>query len=108
MVDAELALLLEELRAQGYAHCRVLADGTVVGVGDLMFTRAIYIGLEEFGYDKRFCFSDGQEALRQLALLDSAESEPSNYIARRGKGSFCTHGLISTQCEDCKPSWLRP
>lgn len=66
-----------------YQNVRVLDDGTIIGTGELLFTRAIYIGLDRYGWEKRFCFEDRKLALEELKKLNSGDDEPVGYIARR-------------------------
>lgn len=76
--------LLAFLAHNGYKNLRVLADGCIVGTLELMFTRAIFINLNRWSYEKRFCFEDRELALTELAKLQSEDDEPTGYVARRG------------------------
>lgn len=69
-----------------YDNVRVLEDGTIIGTSDLMFTRALYIGMDRYGWEKRFCFEDRNQALIELENIKTGEDEPSpgSYVARRG------------------------
>ena len=62
-----------------------LRDGTIIGLGDLMFTRAIYIDLDLYGWGKRFCFEDKDLAVEEYAKLQTGDDEPTGWIARRGR-----------------------
>lgn len=59
--------LAEELES-GYLATRVLPDGSVAALLDLLFTRAICLGCTSVGWSRRFCFED-----RSLASLRFAE-----------------------------------
>lgn len=83
-MDAQTKELLSFLAENGYQNVRVLEDGTVVGTSELMFTRAVYIGLDRYGWEKRFCFQDREMATSEVAKLKTGDDEPSGYIARRG------------------------
>ncbi len=48
----------EEIKELGYIECRELPDGSIACVNDLLYTRALYLGCDEFGFSSRFCFSD--------------------------------------------------
>lgn len=74
---------LVEYLKEDYQNVRVLEDGTIVATGELLFTRAIYIGLDRWGFEKRFCFEDRQLALSELEKLKTGNDEPSGWIARR-------------------------
>ena len=78
--------LIEELK-DDYQNLRKLDDGTVVGTLELAFTRAIVIGLDSFGWQKRFCFENRSLAVSELAKLKVGTDEPDGYIARRGVGA---------------------
>lgn len=80
MTNAELIAWLEP---QGYQNLRELPDGYVVGTMELIFTRAIFIGLNEWSFEKRFCFSDRELALTELAKIQSVDDEPTGWVARR-------------------------
>ena len=62
-----------------------LRDGTIIGMGDLMFTRAIYIDLDLNGWGKRFCFEDKDRAVEEYMKLKTGDDEPTGYVARRGR-----------------------
>lgn len=62
-----------------------LRDGTIIGMGDLMFTRAIYIDLDLNGWGKRFCFEDKDLAVEEYMKLKTGDDEPTGYVARRGR-----------------------
>jgi hypothetical protein len=76
--------LLEEIKALGdYLDVRALEDGTIVGMGNLMFTKAIYMDLNLYGWGRRFCFKDRALADAEFKKLQTGEQEPAGWIARR-------------------------
>jgi hypothetical protein len=76
--------LLEEIKALGdYQDVRALDDGTIVGMGNLMFTKAIYMDLNLYGWGRRFCFQDRALADAEFKKLQTGEEEPVGWIARR-------------------------
>jgi hypothetical protein len=78
--------LVERLKVEGgYVDVKILPDGSIAALGDLLYTRAIHLGCHEYGWQRRFCFSDRSLADRCYAELQSEDDEPSGYIARRGK-----------------------
>jgi hypothetical protein len=62
-----------------------LRDGTIIGMGDLMFTRAIYMDMDLNGWGKRFCFEDKDRAVEEYTKLKTGDDEPTGYVARRGR-----------------------
>jgi hypothetical protein len=78
--------LLQRIQQLGnYLVVDFLGDGTIIGLGDLMFTRAIYIDLDLLGWGKRFCFEDKALAVAEYAKLQTGDDEPTGWIARRGR-----------------------
>ena len=76
--------LLEDIKALGdYQDVRALDDGTIVGMGNLMFTKAIYMDLNLYGWGRRFCFQDRALADAEFKKLQTGEEEPVGWIARR-------------------------
>lgn len=67
----------------GYLDVRVLSDGSVAAVGELMFTRAIYLGCNRHGFERRFCYKDRELALKRFHELQTEDDEPTGWIARR-------------------------
>lgn len=66
-----------------YDRIRTLEDGTVVGMRELMFTRAIFFDCDLVGHDKRFCFDNPARADEEFDRLVDIDSEPTGWIARR-------------------------
>lgn len=83
MTNQELMDRIMELGAGSYREVRMLEDGCIVGIGNLMFTRAIYMDMNADGWGRRFCFEDRNLAEEQYAKLASGDDEPTGWIARR-------------------------
>ncbi|KWF81261.1 hypothetical protein WL94_28215 [Burkholderia cepacia] len=81
MTNAEL---LDYIASQGYTDMRELADGTIVGLGRLLFTTALYIDLDAEGWARRYCFERRADAERELSALTSGDDVPSGFVAQRG------------------------
>lgn len=81
MTDAEL---IEELKQDGaYLDVRLLEDGSIVAIGNLLFTRAIYMDVDRLGWGRRFCFQDPALAAAEYHKLQHGDQEPVGWIARR-------------------------
>ena len=83
MTNNELIEHIKELGAGSYREVRALEDGTIVGIGELMFTRAIYMDMHAWGWGRRFCFENKTLADSEFAKLASGDDEPEGWIARR-------------------------
>jgi hypothetical protein len=80
--DAEI--LAEHVRKMGdYLDVRVLPDGSVAAVGNLLTTRALFLGCSAWGWERRFCFSDRTLALLRFQELQSENDIPEGFIASR-------------------------
>ena len=80
MTDAQMLAYLKE---QGYEDARLLEDGSIIAIGNLMYTRAIYMDCTPTGFGRRFCFQDRALADKEFARLHTEDDEPVGWIARR-------------------------
>lgn len=80
--DQETKDIVESLRPL-YGDIRVLPDGSIAGLHDLLYTRAVYTGLNLYGWAKRYCFEDRALALQRFNELQSEDDVPAGYVARR-------------------------
>lgn len=83
MTNSENFDLIEFLKTQEYFDLKELEDGTIIGKGGLAFTTAIYIGLDKWGWEKRFCFDNRAVLDEEFNKLKTNDDEPAGYIARR-------------------------
>lgn len=67
----------------GYIDVRVLADDSIAAIGDLLYTRAIFMSCDINGYGNRFCFDDKELANQRFAELQTEDDVPQGHIARR-------------------------
>lgn len=52
---------------------------------DLMYTRSLIIGLNEWGWERRYCYEDRPLANKACAALKTGDDEPlPGYVATRG------------------------
>lgn len=81
MTPSELEAEIQERGA--YIAIRTLEDGTICGVGELAFTRAIFFDCDLSGHAKRFCYSDRTLALVEFYKLTNGDTYPTGWIATR-------------------------
>ena len=67
----------------GYLAAKVLPDGSVAGLLNLIFTRAICLGCHWEGWANRFCFEDLELANSRFESLVSEDDLPAGHIASR-------------------------
>lgn len=73
----------EFYREMGYSMvCKM--NGKIVGLYPFIFTVAIVVGMDETGYEYRFCYSKASEAAASLLnwILIGGD-EPAGYIKRK-------------------------
>lgn len=66
-----------------YLAVRLLPDGSIAVLHDLMYTRSIMLDCNAWGYSRRFCFADRQLANKRFNELQSCDDVPEGFIARR-------------------------
>lgn len=71
------------VKNEGYIDCRVLEDGTVAGLYDLLYTRAVMLGCTRDSWTNRFCFEDRALATQRFHELKSEDDVPEGHIASR-------------------------
>lgn len=86
---AEGVELLEPEQAQFYQEMGytgvVKIHGKIVGVYQFIFTWGIVCGMDESGYEHRYCYGSFVEAAQGLAKwLTEGGDEPTGYIKRKG------------------------
>ncbi len=74
---------IAEFKTHGYFYVRHLPDDSFAGLSKLIYTTAIHTGLNDTGYESRFCFNDPDKAREEIDKLVSADSVPSGNIAQR-------------------------
>jgi hypothetical protein len=75
-----------------YSHVREVSGQGWCGIFRLMFTTGLFVGLEEFGFQRRYCFETESEAVRALANWTGEGDPPGLWIKekpseRRGPGN---------------------
>lgn len=75
--------LLAELTAIGYNDVRKLPSGEWAGVLRQMFTCALFVGIDEFGYRTRYCYATERQARVALAEWDGNGQPPGLWIKQK-------------------------
>jgi hypothetical protein len=75
--------LVAFIRQQGYSDVRLLPDGSVAAICELLYTRAIHLGCDRWGWSHRYCFADRELAAQRFAELQGEDDVPAGHIARR-------------------------
>ena len=75
------------LNSMGYRKVRLLEDGTWVGIATQIYTSGLCVGLDEFGYEFRYCYERYNDALNGLCSMNKKDDMPEGpWIKRKGEG----------------------
>lgn len=75
--------LFAKLSLEGYRDCRRLPNGEVIGVMPQLFTFGLFVGLDEYGYKRRFCYESASDANYALAQWDGSGDPPGPWIKEK-------------------------
>jgi hypothetical protein len=73
------------LQSQGYASLSE-RGAKLCGLQSLMFTTGLVVGLEERGYERRYCFEHLRDAASALKQWDGSGHPPGPWIKCKGPG----------------------
>lgn len=90
-MNADLHAILEDI---GYTDMRVVS-GKVCGLYPFMFTIGVVVGLDEFGYERRYCFDNRHDALDALNAWDGVGHPPGPWIKLKGTHNGCRVDLLN-------------
>lgn len=73
----------EFYEAMGYVCCCKI-HGKAVGLSQFLYTVGICVGMDETGYEHRFCYEDAPEAFSaMLNWILSGNDAPAGFITRK-------------------------
>jgi hypothetical protein len=78
------ATLIKELTEMGYYHLRDVPGRGICGIGLMMFTTGLFYGMDEFGYDGRYCYRTPAEAVEALREWDGKGYPAGDWIKHKG------------------------
>jgi len=79
----ERAELVAKLNAEGYKRCVILPGGQLAGIMPQLFTTALCVGLDEYGYRTRFCYERKEDAIAALDAWDGKGDPPGPWIKEK-------------------------
>ena len=85
----------EMVESGNFLVVKRLKDGSYAGISNLMFTRAIHLGVTELSWERRFCYDDMNELMGSWDELESRFDEPTGWIATRPDrpSRYCSEGV---------------
>lgn len=76
--------LINNLHQEGYTDLREI-DGRWYGLYRFMFTTGLVVGLDEYGYEGRYCYHTMSEARNALIHWYGKGDPPGEWIKYKGK-----------------------
>lgn len=77
--------LITELKEQGYSDIREIGDRGLCGLFRFVFTTGLVYGLDDWGYNGRFCFENMADAKEALDNWDGINDPSGDWIKHKGK-----------------------
>ncbi len=74
--------LLTQL-AEDYQNLKVMPNGIACGIGKMVFTTALYVGLNHCGYERRYCYEEWTAAVAALEAWDGTGDPPGPWIKEK-------------------------
>lgn len=70
----------------GYEELCQRGKRGVCGIHAFVFTGALVVGIDQLGYEGRYCYPSMAEASEALAQWDGEKDPPGNWIKYKGRG----------------------
>jgi hypothetical protein len=87
MTDAELIATIIERNQAFYTDVQRKGDAGIAGINRFMFTWAILSGMNEYGYEDRWCYSNYAKAKAAFDAWDGLDgTEPTGWHRHPGSG----------------------
>jgi len=83
--SASVSRLADVLSASGYTDFRVFQD-QVCAVKQFNYTTAVVVGLDDVGYQRRYCYEHRADAQAALVAWDGQEHPSGPWIKCKGAG----------------------
>jgi hypothetical protein len=80
--------LLDRLNAEGYVRCIRLPTGVIAGIMPQLYTCGLFVGLNESGYSRRYCYATKQQAVEALDAWDGNGDPPGPWIKEKPSDRF--------------------
>jgi hypothetical protein len=89
------------LKPAGYYEIREIPGRGICGLQRFIFTTGLVIGMDEIGYQGRYCYSTENEALDAINSWDGTGDPPGLWIKYKGREGERSNPLVDNGCENC-------
>lgn len=71
----------EEMNEMGYSHWRLLDDGNLLAVSEMLFSNGrLFVGVNRYGYEDCYCYDNVEKAIESMNNFDPAHDiEPDGW-----------------------------
>lgn len=76
----------DRMLGEGYIVPHKLPTGKWAGVMQMNFTGGLFVGLDDHGYEKRYCYETIRQAAFACLTWDGEGDPPGNWIKEKGDG----------------------
>jgi hypothetical protein len=77
---------IARFESEGYFSIRLLPDNRLAGIMPFLFTFGLVVGLDDTGYQGRYCYEHLTDAAKALANWDGIGDPSGPWIKYKGKG----------------------
>lgn len=85
MINEIQKKLQEYLKTEGYFNIRFLEDGACIANLRFLYTVAVVVGINEYGYERRICYPNETLAVACCKYMKTADDAPlPGYTALKG------------------------
>lgn len=89
------------LKNEGYYEIKEIDGKGTCGLFRFMFTTGLVIGIDEIGYEGRYCYSTEREAIDAINSWKGLGDPPGLWIKYKGRTGERSNPNFSNGCENC-------
>lgn len=78
--------LHDELKNEGYSNLTEKPGKGLCGLFRFIYTVGLVYGINEFGYEGRYCYQDYNDALSSLHIWNGIDDPPGRWIKHKARG----------------------
>lgn len=90
-------LILQLIHIDGYFHIREKPGRGICGLMHFVYTVGLCYGLDETGYQGRYCFSNLRGAMDSLDAWTGYGDPPGDWIKHKGKAEYPNPNNVSDE-----------
>lgn len=76
---------IQQIKSEGYTNLKEIS-GKMYGIYRFIFTTGLVVGIDEVGYESRYCYKHHNDAVKALNDWDGIGDPSGNWIKHKGAG----------------------